>query len=155
MKIRDAVETDAPEICRLLRQSILALCIEDHRDRPDVLDKWMANKKPELIAAWIQKPKSSMLVAELDGVLISVGGVKDDGEVTLNYVSPNHRFKGISRAMISALEKRARERGATNLSLFSTHTARIFYKSCGYTEKGVVQGPFGIEAYEMHKDKFT
>ena len=33
------------------------------------------------------------------------------GEITLNYVSPDSRFRGISRALLGVLEQRAFERG--------------------------------------------
>jgi GNAT superfamily N-acetyltransferase len=58
---------------------------------------------------------------------------RDTGE---NYVSPDARFRGVSRAMLAALEARAMERGNARCTLVSTETARRLYLSAGYTEDG-------------------
>ena len=71
-----------------------------------------------------------------DGRIAGVGGVTDTGLVTLNYVSPEARLRGVSRAMMAALERRARERGNRECTLVSTATARRFYLACGYLETG-------------------
>ena len=42
------------------------------------------------------------------------------------------RFKGISRAMLGAMEAHARNRGAARFAVISTTTARRFYLSNGY-----------------------
>ena len=107
MEIRDAVPADAPAACEVLRRSIIELCVADHHDDPAILERWLANKTPEIIASWIAQAASSMLVAVEAGVILAVGAVTDAGEVRLNYVSPDGRFRGVSRAMLRALESRA------------------------------------------------
>jgi GNAT superfamily N-acetyltransferase len=57
----------------------------------------------------------------------TVGSVTDAGEITLNYVSPDARFGGVSATLLAALEHRARERGNARCTLKSTETARRFY----------------------------
>ena len=47
-----------------------------------------------------------MLVAIGESGVLSVGAVTDAGEITLNYVSSDARFAGVSRAMLRALEAR-------------------------------------------------
>jgi GNAT superfamily N-acetyltransferase len=81
-----------------------------------------------------------VLVAVEDGCIFAVGSVTDAGEITLNYVSPDARFRGVSRAMLTALEARALERGADRCTLLSTETAHRFYRSAGYIENGVPKG---------------
>src|SRR5213082_1020272 len=100
MKIRDAVPADAPAACEVLRRSIIELCVADHHDDPAILERWLANKTPEIIASWIAQAASSMLVAVEAGVILAAGAVTDAGEVRLNYVSPDGRFRGVSRAML-------------------------------------------------------
>ena len=74
------------------------------------------------------------------------------GKINLNYVSPDARFRGVSRALLGALEARASERGNTRCTLISTETARRFYRANGYSEEGAPVGEFGTTAgYPMAK----
>jgi GNAT superfamily N-acetyltransferase len=68
--------------------------------------------------------------------MLAVGSVTDAGEITLNYVSPDASFHGVSRALLVALEARAQERGNQRCTLLSTETARRFYRSAGHIENG-------------------
>ena len=53
---------------------------------------------------------------------------------------------------MSALESRARARGATQCTLVSTETARRFYHSLGYEETGPPISKFGTTgSYPMSK----
>ena len=152
MEIRDAVLADAPAACAVLRRSITELCVADHRNDPAILERWLANKTPEIVASWIAQPAISMLVAVEGGIILAVGAVTNAGEITLNYVSPDARFRGVSRAMLGALEARAAERGNTRCTLISTATARRFYHAAGYVEDGPPQGKFGTTgSYPMLK----
>jgi GNAT superfamily N-acetyltransferase len=146
MEIRDAVPDDAPAACAVLRRSIAELCAADHHDDPAVLDRWLANKPPKTVASWIGKPGHSMLVAVEASAILAVGAVTDSGEITLNYVSPDARFRGISRAMLRALEKRAREGGNSECTLASTDTALRFYLGAGYRPAGESTGKFGTQS---------
>jgi GNAT superfamily N-acetyltransferase len=152
MEIRDAVPADAPAACQVLRRSIIELCVADHRNDPAILDRWLANKTPEIVASWIAQPVSSMLLAVEGGSILAVGAVTDKGEITLNYVSPDARFRGVSRALLGALEARAAKRGNIRCTLLSTETAHRFYKAAGYVETGPPQGKFGTSSsYPMAK----
>jgi GNAT superfamily N-acetyltransferase len=152
LTIRDAVAQDAGVACHVLRRSIAELCVADHHNDPAVLQAWLANKRPDIVASWIAKPDNSMLVAVKDGVIVAVGSITDAGEIQLNYVSPDARFRGVSRALLKALEVRAAERGNSRCHLISTETARRFYVSAGYTEDGPPQGKFGTtSSYPMWK----
>src|SRR5258708_9924133 len=112
MEIRDARTGDAAAACTVMRRSIVELCIADHRDDPTVLARWLGNKTPEIFAAWLAQPGNSVLVAVDGDEILAVGSVTDVGEIRLNYVSPDRRFRGVSRAMLSALEARAIKRGS-------------------------------------------
>ena len=81
---------------------------------------------------------------EGDAVL-AVGSVTDAGEITLNYVAPDARFRGVSRALLRALEARAAERGNIRCTLTSTETAHRFYRSAGYVDDGAPTGKFGTD----------
>ena len=152
MKIRDAVAEDAEAACHVMRRSIAELCSTDHRNDPAILQRWLGNKTPESFMSWLSQPNNSLLVAVEDGKVLAVGSVTDAGEITLNYVSPDARFRGVSRAMLAALEVRAVEKGNARCVLTSTETARRFYQASGYVEDGTPVGEFGTTSgYPMTK----
>lgn len=77
-----------------------------------------------------------MLVA-VDGTAIAGGAAKTSlGEIILNYVSPDARLRGLSKALLRGLEARAANLGIPLLKLQSTATARRFYEAMGYTACG-------------------
>ena len=152
MRIREATPEDAAAACDVMRRSIAELCVADHRNEPAILGRWLANKTPEIVASWIASPTNSLLVAVEHGTILAVGSVTNAGEITLNYVSPDARFRGVSRALLRALEARAIERGNARCTLTSTETARRFYLANGYVEDGHLAGKFGTRAsYPMSK----
>jgi GNAT superfamily N-acetyltransferase len=153
VEIRDATPEDAPSACDVIRRSISELCGADHRHDPVILGRWLGNKTPEIVADWARQPGNSMLVAVEGGAILAVGSVTDAGGITLNYVAPEARFRGVSRALLRALEVRAAERGNRRCALTSTDTAHRFYQSRGYSDDGEPVGKFGTgSSYPMSKD---
>ncbi len=106
MQIKDAVAEDASSACRVLKRSIAELCEADHRNDPAVLARWLGNKTPVNFTAWVEQSDNSVLVAVENGEILAVGSVTDAGTIGLNYVSPDARFRGVSRALLRALEVR-------------------------------------------------
>jgi GNAT superfamily N-acetyltransferase len=151
MIIRDATEEDALAACDVMRRSIAELCVADHRNDPALLGRWLSNKTPEIFRSWI-RPSNTLLVVAEGSAIFAVGCVTDAGEITLNYVSPDARFRGASAALLDALEARAKERGNKHCTLNSTETARCFYLARGYSEDGPPAGKSGTNsAYPMSK----
>jgi GNAT superfamily N-acetyltransferase len=141
--IRDATPDDAEAACDVMRRSIKDLCVADHRDDESVVEAWLANKQPEIFRRWLTEPDNSILIAEDGRRIVSVGAVRDSGEITLNYVCPDARFQGVSHELLTALEQRATERGNTRCFLTSTITARRFYLARAYVETGPAEETFG------------
>jgi hypothetical protein len=149
MKIRDALPEDAAAACEVMRRSIAELCVPDHGNDPVVLGRWLSNKTPETFRTWIGSGNSLRVVVE-NGEILAVGCVTDVGEITLNYVSPDVRFR--SSALLTNLESRAKEQGNDICTLESTETARRFYLARGYVERGPAGGKFGTTSgYPMFK----
>jgi GNAT superfamily N-acetyltransferase len=152
MEIRAATLEDGPAACHVMRRSIAELCVSDHRNDEAILARWLGNKTPEIFTSWIKQPDNSLFVAAEGGNILAVGSVTDAGQITLNYVSPDVRFRGVSRALLGALEARAAERGNTRCTLTSTETALRFYLANGYVENGRSVGNFGTSSgYPMSK----
>ncbi|WP_454818910.1 GNAT family N-acetyltransferase [Labrys neptuniae] len=139
MHIRTAYADDAECACEVLRRSIKELCVADHKGDPQTIEGWLSNKTPENFRSWIASPTQRLLVAEKDRKIVSVGSATDAGEITLNYVSPDARFQGVSRAILSVLESYLREQGLKRSRLSSTLTAHQFYRAAGYEDVGEPQ----------------
>ncbi|MEN0076152.1 MAG: GNAT family N-acetyltransferase [Paracraurococcus sp.] len=149
--VRPARPEDAPAACAVLRRSIQDLCRADHGDDPAVLAAWLGNKTPAQVAGWIAAPEGCLLVAEVGGMVCGVGSIGGDGRIGLNYVAPEARFRGVSTALLAALEAWARTRGLARCRLESTATARRFYLARGYAEAGPPQRQMGAVGYPMAK----
>ena len=143
MKIRDAAPEDAAAACEVMRRSIVELCSADHRNDPAILGQWLANKTPEIFRSWI-RPDNALLIATENSHILAVSCVNNTGEITLNYVSPDARLRGVSSALLEALELRAMAWGRQKCTLKSTETARRFYLARGYSEDGLADGKFGM-----------
>jgi GNAT superfamily N-acetyltransferase len=150
--VRDAVPDDAESGSLVLRRSITELCVADHKHDPEFLGGWLRNKTPDHFRSWIKQPANSLLVVVGDSTILAVGSVTDAGEITLNYVSPDARFSGISKALLLALEERATSRGCTICTLLSSETARRFYLSNGYVEVGHPAGQETLRGCPMMKN---
>jgi GNAT superfamily N-acetyltransferase len=135
LQIRQANASDAASACAVLRRSIVELCEADHGNEAQFLDRWLANKTPENVAAWIADPGNLVYVATDGDKIAGVAAMTRAGWVTLNYVSPDARFKGVSKLLLAELERKAAELGLAQCRLESTKTARRFYEAAGYREQ--------------------
>jgi GNAT superfamily N-acetyltransferase len=95
------------------------------------------------VRGWIEtNPGGVIVAADPDGIA-GVGTVLPDGRIAVNYVAPRARFRGISKALIGAMEARAAELGHTSCTLTSTVTAHGFYRRQGYRDDGPPDTSFG------------
>jgi GNAT superfamily N-acetyltransferase len=170
-EIRRAAAQDAAAICAVVRDSITMLCGADHGDDPEILESWLANKTPDNVGGWIANPDNAIFVAvragavkaraveagaveagAVDtGAVVAAGCVTQGGNILLNYVSPAARFRGVSKALMQALEDWARLQGNARCTLDSTRTARGFYQALGYAENGEPCRKHGVGCYPMVK----
>ena len=150
MEVRDACEQDAGEACLVVRRSISELCSLDHQGDRNTLDLWLANKTAANMRRWIRE--HHVLVAAEASAILGVAAMTSSGEIILNYVSPDARFRSVSKALVRGLEVRAAKLGIGLLTLKSTATAAHFYRSAGYTESGAPTQGHGITtAHPMQK----
>jgi GNAT superfamily N-acetyltransferase len=137
VKIRKAIPGDAGPASLVLRRSIAELCVRDHENDPAILQSWLANKTPEKFREWTGAADDFCCVAEGDdGAILGVAYLARSGEIKLNYVSPDARFRGVSSALIAAIEAEAMRWGLVRITLKSTATAHRFYQERGYRDEG-------------------
>ncbi len=151
ISIRSAAVSDAADCSAVLCDSIRFLCVPDHHNDEQVLNHWLSNKTPELLAQWIQAPGTEIVVAERYGEIVSVGGLLKRGEVMLNYVRPEARFTGVSRLLLAHMEAFLRDAGIKDAQLTSTETAHRFYRGAGWLDAGEPKAWGGLTAYPMIK----
>src|SRR5260370_41084894 len=120
MHIRTARLDDASAACGVLRRSIVELCALDHGNDGIILERWLANKTPQNVAAWIANPDGRMFVADAADTILRVGTVTTTGEIQLNYVAPEARFCGATHGLAAQLERTTRQLGNGRCLLPST-----------------------------------
>lgn len=128
---------DAEAGAALLRRSIIELCNADHRGDKEVIADWIANKTPEDWKSWLRNTDNILRVAIIDGCIVGVGMIDRTGMVRLNYVLPDARGSGVSRALMTWMEAEAVRMGHEVCRLESTITARDFYEARGFVYEGV------------------
>ncbi|MDP1668377.1 GNAT family N-acetyltransferase [Phaeovulum sp.] len=155
MRVRPAAVADAQVASAVLVASITELSDADHHSNAGVLGSWLADKTPAALAARIAS--GGVFVAEVAGQLVGVGefslaGLSPGrGKITLNYVAPAARFRGISRAMLLRLEAELAARGCTEGLLTATATATRFYLAAGWRPGGPPRQGRWIFGHPMRK----
>ncbi|HET6407065.1 MAG TPA: GNAT family N-acetyltransferase [Chthoniobacteraceae bacterium] len=130
--VRPASNEDAEAAVTVIRQSIIESCVADHQNDRAALDQWLGNKTPQQFREWLGDPETFMVVAVIDSAISGVGAVRKCGELSLCYIDPARQRIGLGRAILEALETRAREWDLRELKLVSTCAARDFYERHGY-----------------------
>ena len=152
MLIRAAKTGDAAEICTVLRRSVTELCGTDHKNDPQILSQWLANKTEDNLRAWIAHDGQIYLVVMIDGRIAGVGAVSSTDGILLNYVSPDYQYRGVSKALMVELENWLKEQRLVVSRLTSTVTAKQFYEKLGYMFDGEAKtGRSGMPSFPMSK----
>ncbi len=120
--------------------TLLQAMRDEMRELYDGLDM-DSDAMPRAGAAELGPPAGALIVGWSEGEPVCVGGVKrlDDRacEIKRMYVAPRWRGRGAARALLGALEARARDLGYAVARLDTgprQHGARGLYESAGYVE---------------------
>lgn len=148
--VRAATTLDATAICDVIRRSISACCVADHRNDPDIVSAWLRNKTPENAAMWIGSADAIAVVALRGSDLVGFA-LSNRDELALCYVAPEALHQGAGKGLLRAIESRALSRGVSKLRLDSTRTARDFYARNGFSVSGPAQVWAGMEGTPMVK----
>ncbi len=149
--VRPATEADVLAMSAALTASITQLCSLDHRDDPAAIAAWTANKTPAGVTAMLHAEGNRMFVAERGGEIAAVGCIIGPDQIGLNYVHPAHRFQGVSRALLAAMEDVMRNSGTIEGRLASTTTAHAFYRANGWVDATPPSTDRPISGWPMRK----
>ena len=145
LEVRIAVSTDADAACNVLRRSITECCGVDHKNDPAILDAWLGNKTPQMVANWFSSPTNFSLVALSEGIVVGVALLTGAGKLALCYLLPEARGQGVGKALLARVEEQACGWGVKALQLHSTAAGQGFFARSGYVEAGKVRSPYGVE----------
>ncbi len=151
LTVRAATPADAEAMSRVLVASITELCQRDHGGDPEKIAGWTANKTPDTVRTWFDNPSAHLCVVERHRAVVAVGSFTDAGEVLLNYVAPEARFSGVSKALLAHMENEMRRLGLAEARLESTRTAHDFYLAAGWRDRGTSGTCFGVSCLSMAK----
>lgn len=140
MHIRAAQPEDAQAMAALRAASIRELCSADHHDDPAAIADWIG--QPDKFVRLLERSDLHLVVAEIEGQLVGLGGVSGD-TVTLNYVHPDYRFRGVSKGLMQAVEALLKGAGTVTGRLASSVTAVRFYHSIGWVDAGAFDADTG------------
>ncbi|GHA24128.1 hypothetical protein GCM10007989_19720 [Devosia pacifica] len=135
VRVRNAVFDDCAALADMRLRSIARLCSPDHSGNAAAIEAWAGDSGPSKFVEMLDHPEVTLLIAEIEGKRAGLGSSLRD-TVTLNYVDPDFRFMGVSKAIMSALEADMVAHGVSKARLFSTRTALPFYLSIGWTITG-------------------
>ena len=145
LEIRIAASTDAEAACNVLRRSIRECCELDHKNDPAILEAWLGNKTPQMVANWFSSPTNFSLVAVSEGVVVGVALLTGAGKLALCYLLPEARRQGVGKALLQRMEEQACGWGVKALQLHSTATSEEFFARQGYVSSGNVRSPYGVD----------
>jgi ribosomal protein S18 acetylase RimI-like enzyme len=106
-------------------------------------------------------PPENHVVAELDGAVVGYARLQPPTPLPESShvlavnglaVSPSARGRGIAPALLAAAEQRARDNGASKLSLrvlATNHAARRVYDRAGFVVEAVLRGEFRIDGTDV------
>lgn len=118
IEVRRARADEAAAAAGCLRRSITTLCVADHRNDPQALQRWLANKTAEQAAQWIASPAHCAQVARRDGTIVGVGLLDlASATIALLYVDPSARVqrrqrRAAARTRAGRMRRRPHRTGA-------------------------------------------
>lgn len=127
--LRPFLPADAPLLAALFRGSVETLAAEDYDE--DQIAAWAAVADDE--EAFTKKLASNLtIVGLLDGAIAGFATLREGKLFDLLYVHPRAARRGVGSALADAIEKLAAARGASEIVVDASDTARDFFAARGY-----------------------
>ena len=132
LAMRPMLPTDVPLLAEIFRASIEELSADDYSEAQREAWASAADKEEEFGA---RLASELTLVATFDGAAIGFASLADNARIDMLYVHPAASGQGAAKMLIDALEKLAAGRGAKELSVDASDSARGFFERRGFVAK--------------------
>jgi putative acetyltransferase len=124
---------DARSFLEVHHAAVRGIAADDYP--PAVIEAWapMPVTEDAIKLVLANSDREFRLIAESSGRIVGMGAaVFEKVELRACYVAPDAGRKGVGSALVKAIERTARDRGAPRLELDSSVTAEFFYQTLGY-----------------------
>lgn len=127
--LRPFLPKDVLALRELFAQSIEELTQDEYDE--DQRAAW-ASKAADPQAFGQRLGSETTLVVEIDGEYAGFGSLKDNRVIDMLYVHPYFAGRGVGTALADALEKLAKGRGSSEISVDASDAAQVFFEERGY-----------------------
>jgi putative acetyltransferase len=132
LALRPMLPTDVPLLTEIFRAAIEELAAEDYSEAQQ--EAWASAADDE--EAFGRKLAGELtLVATYGGSPVGFASLADNTKIDMLYVHPAAAGQGAGAMLCDALEKLAVARGAKQLTVDASDTARAFFEKRGFTAK--------------------
>jgi putative acetyltransferase len=132
LALRPMLPTDVPLLAEIFRASIEELTMDDYGETQQ--EAW-ASAADDLEAFGAKLAGELTLVATFGGAAVGFASLADNTRIDMLYVHPAAAGQGAGALLCDALEKLAAARGAKELSVDASDTARDFFEKRGFSAK--------------------
>jgi len=132
LALRPMLPADPPFLAEIFRASIEDLTADDYSAQQQEAWAAAADDEEEFAA---KLAGELTLVATFGGAAVGFAALADNTRIDMLYVHPTAAGQGAGAMLCDALEKLAGARGAKELTVDSSDTARGFFEKRGYVGK--------------------
>ena len=132
LAMRPMLPTDVPLLAEIFRAAIEELAAEDYSEAQQEAWASTADDEEEFGA---KLAGELTLVATFGGAAVGFASLADNTRIDMLYVHPAAAGQGAGAMLADALEKLAAARGAKELTVDSSDTARGFFEKRGFSPK--------------------
>ncbi|HWX82043.1 MAG TPA: GNAT family N-acetyltransferase [Xanthobacteraceae bacterium] len=132
LAMRPLLPADVPLLAEIFRASIEELTAEDYSEAQQ--EAW-AETADDLEAFGARLAAELTLVATFAGSAIGFASLADNRNIDMLYVHPAAAGQGAGSMLCEALEKLAAARGAKELAVEASDSARGFFENRGFVAK--------------------
>jgi putative acetyltransferase len=129
VSLRPYVPADAKRCAEIFRASIEELAAEDYD--ADQREAW-ASRADDEDAFAARLAGALTLVAVIDGAVVGFASLKGADEIDMLFVDPEFARQGAGVALVDALTRLARARGAKRLTVEASDVARPLFERQGF-----------------------
>lgn len=146
VQIRPATPSDYERISQVICRCLTEVNVRDYGE--EHIAKMLPTFASANLAKWFEGAET--FVAVLNNSLVATGTLRGH-EIQTVFVDPSKHSMGYGKLLMRHLEDLAKSRGATEVSLRSSITSKVFYERLQYQVQGDTFGAVGGQMALMTK----